>query len=127
MSCRVRVWDIFQTLFNGENWSHVPLASLLADFRVLVHLEVYDSSYDVIILDLMRGKIVITGPEGAQYNVSTSLLLWKLGNVVSEGQVNTVVISRHHISPDTEENVLLFSDLVVNVHACLITLRASLV
>ena len=65
MSCRVRVWDIFQALLNSKDWSHVPLPSLLADLRILVHLKVNNSSYNVIILDLMRGKIVIACPESA--------------------------------------------------------------
>ena len=75
----------------------------------------------------MRGKIVIACPESAQHDVSASLLLRKLSDVVSEGQINTVVISRHYIGPDTEENVFLFGDLKVNVHTCLVTLRTSLV
>ena len=70
----------------------------------------------------MGRQVVIAGPESSQNDVSAGLLLWELCDVVTEGQVNAVVVPSHHIRPDAEQNVLLFSNFMVDVHTGLVAL-----
>jgi len=122
MSRWVRVGDVAEALLDSKNRAHRPLSGLFALLRVLVHLEVDDTSDDEIVLDLVWRQVVVTGPESAKHNRSTSLLLRQLGDMVTELDINTVLVSAEDISPDTEENIILSGLHVESLLASLITL-----
>jgi len=116
------VGNVSQTLLYCQDWPHGPLSSDLALFRVLVHLEVDDSSNDEVILDLVWRQIVIAGPEGSHNDLATGLLLRQLSNMIIEDNVVTVLIFTGNVRPDAKQDVTLGTHSVQNVLASLVTL-----
>ena len=99
---------------------------MLALLGVHVHLEVANSAHHKVILNLVRRQVVEARPKGAQHNLTISLLLGKLSNVIAELDVKTILISAEDVCPDTKENISLFRFEVQGLHASLITLGTTL-
>ena len=123
---RVREGNVAEALLNSQDRPHGPLCGSLALLRELVHLEVNDAADDEVVLDLVRREIVIARPERAQHNLRAGLLLRELAHVVAELDVVAVLVTREHVRPDTEKNVVAGRDQVQDVHAGLVTLTTAL-
>ena len=124
---RIREWDIFEALLNSKDWSHCPGISLLALLGVLIHLKVNDSSHDKVILNLVRGQVVITGPKGTQHNLSIGLFLRKLWDIVSKDKLVSKLVASQNVCPDAKEDIFFRSDLVENFLACRVSFCWSFV
>ena len=97
VSCNVGRWvregDIAEALLNSQDWPHGPLGSLLALLRELVHLEVDDAANNEIVLDFVRGQVIVASPESSKHDLSAGLFLRQLAHVVSKLDVVTVLIA----------------------------------
>ena len=114
-------------MLNCQDRAHGPLGSLLALLRVLIHLEIDNAANHEVILDLVGSQVVIAGPQGPQHDLSTGLLLWKLGNVVIELDINTILVATKHVSPDAEHDVSTALDHVQDINLGLVSLSTALV
>jgi len=117
VSRRVGERDVFQALLDGENRPHDPLCRLLARLGILIHLEVDDATHDEVVLNCEGSQVVVAGPERAQHNRLTRLLIWHLSRVVAELNVATELTATNNVCPDAEENVLLGRHHVQDIHA----------
>ena len=127
MSRWIRVRDVTQTLFHGKNRSHGPLCCLLTLLGVLVHLEVDNSSNYEVILNLVRGQVIVARPESPHNDLTTSLFLRQLGDVIVEDDIMTVLVFACNVCPDSEQNITLTSANMENILASLISLRRPFV
>ena len=124
---RVRERNVPEALLYGQNRTHGPLHGLLRLLGELIHLEIHDTTNNEIILDLVRGEVVVASPQRAKHDLSAGLLLRKLAHVIAEFDIVTILVSGKHVGPDTKENVVRGRYHMENVHTRLITLRATLV
>ena len=122
MSRWVRVRDVTQTLFHGKDWSHGPLCCLFTLLWVLVHLKVDNSSNDEVILNLVRGQVIVARPESPYNDLTTSLLLRQLCDMIVEDDIMTVLVLACNVCPDSKQNITLTSANMENVLARLISL-----
>ena len=102
MSRRIRVWDVTQTLFHGKDRSHGPLCCLLALLWVLVHLKVDNSTNDEVILNLVWGQVIVARPESPHNNLTTSLFLGQLGDMIVKDDIMTVLVLACNVCPDAK-------------------------
>jgi hypothetical protein len=89
---------------------------------VLVHLKVDNSSHDEVILNLVRGQVIVARPESPHNDLTTSLLLRQLGDVIVEDDIMSVLVLACNVCPDSKQNIALTSAYMENILASLISL-----